>query len=296
MIELQHVSKTFENAGGRVDALRDVSLTIADGDIYGIIGMSGAGKSTLVRCINMLERPTEGRVIVNGQQLDAMTPAQLRAARREITMIFQRFNLLMQRTCLQNICFPMELAGVKKADAEKRARELLEMVGLPDKANAYPAQLSGGQKQRIAIARALATNPKVLLCDEATSALDPNTTHSILTLIKDINRKLGITVVVITHQMSVVEEICDHVAILDSGVVVEQERSKRSLRTRRRPRPSALLPPTAAARPATFRALRLTITSSVLRSTARPRQSLLWPAWQPKKAFWSACSVRIPVI
>ena len=222
MIELQHVSKTFENAGGRVDALRDVSLTIADGDIYGIIGMSGAGKSTLVRCINMLERPTEGRVIVNGQQLDAMTPAQLRAARREITMIFQRFNLLMQRTCLQNICFPMELAGVKKADAEKRARELLEVVGLPDKANAYPAQLSGGQKQRIAIARALATDPKVLLCDEATSALDPNTTHSILTLIKDINRKLGITVVVITHQMSVVEEICDHVAILDGGVVVEQ--------------------------------------------------------------------------
>ena len=222
MIELQHVSKTFENAGGRVDALRDVSLTIADGDIYGIIGMSGAGKSTLVRCINMLERPTEGRVIVNGQQLDAMTPAQLRAARREITMIFQQFNLLMQRSCLKNICFPMELAGVKKADAEKRARELLEVVGLPDKANAYPAQLSGGQKQRIAIARALATNPKVLLCDEATSALDPNTTHSILTLIKDINRKLGITVVVITHQMSVVEEICDSVAILDGGVVMEE--------------------------------------------------------------------------
>ena len=222
MIELQHVSKTFENAGGRVDALRNVSLTIADGDIYGIIGMSGAGKSTLVRCINMLERPTEGRVIVNGQQLDAMTPAQLRAARREITMIFQQFNLLMQRTCLKNVCFPMELAGVKKAEAEKRAMELLEMVGLPDKANAYPAQLSGGQKQRIAIARALATNPKVLLCDEATSALDPNTTHSILTLIKDINRKLGITVVVITHQMSVVEEICDSVAILDGGVVVEQ--------------------------------------------------------------------------
>ena len=222
MIELQHVSKTFETAGGRVDALKDVSLTIASGDIYGIIGMSGAGKSTLVRCINMLERPTSGKVIVNGQQLDAMTAAQLRAARREITMIFQRFNLLMQRTCLQNICFPMELAGVKKADAEKRARELLEVVGLPDKANAYPAQLSGGQKQRIAIARALATDPKVLLCDEATSALDPNTTHAILTLIKDINKKLGITVVVITHQMSVVEEICDHVAILDGGVVVEE--------------------------------------------------------------------------
>ena len=222
MIELQHVSKTFETAGGRVDALKDVSLTIASGDIYGIIGMSGAGKSTLVRCINMLERPTSGKVIVNGQQLDAMTPAQLRAARREITMIFQRFNLLMQRTCLQNICFPMELAGVSRKEAQSRARELLELVGLPDKAQAYPAQLSGGQQQRIAIARALATNPKVLLCDEATSALDPNTTHSILTLIKDINQKLGITVVVITHQMSVVEEICDSVAILDGGVVMEE--------------------------------------------------------------------------
>ena len=221
MIELQHVSKTFENAGGRVDALRDVSLTIADGDIYGIIGMSGAGKSTLVRCINMLERPTEGRVIVNGQQLDVMTPAQLRAARREITMIFQRFNLLMQRTCLRNVCFPMELAGVKKAEAEQRARELLELVGLPDKAGSYPAQLSGGQQQRIAIARALATHPKVLLCDEATSALDPNTTRQILELIRDINKKLGITVVVITHQMSVVKEICTHVAILDDGEVVE---------------------------------------------------------------------------
>ena len=221
MIELQHVSKTFETAGGRVDALKDVSLTIASGDIYGIIGMSGAGKSTLVRCINMLERPTSGKVIVNGQQLDAMTPAQLRAARREITMIFQRFNLLMQRTCLQNICFPMELAGVSRKEAQSRARELLDLVGLPDKAQAYPAQLSGGQQQRIAIARALATNPKVLLCDEATSALDPKTTRQILELIQDINRKLGITVVVITHQMSVVKEICTHVAILDDGEVVE---------------------------------------------------------------------------
>ena len=221
MIELQHVSKTFETAGGRVDALKDVSLTIADGDIYGIIGMSGAGKSTLVRCINMLERPTSGKVIVNGQQLDAMTPAQLRAARREITMIFQRFNLLMQRTCLQNICFPMELAGISRKEAQSRARELLELVGLPDKVQAYPAQLSGGQQQRIAIARALATDPKVLLCDEATSALDPKTTRQILELIRDINRKLGITVVVITHQMSVVKEICTHVAILDDGEVVE---------------------------------------------------------------------------
>ena len=221
MIELQHVSKTFETAGGRVDALKDVSLTIASGDIYGIIGMSGAGKSTLVRCINMLERPTSGKVIVNGQQLDAMTPAQLRAARREITMIFQRFNLLMQRTCLQNICFPMELAGVSRKEAQAKARQLLELVGLPDKAQAYPAQLSGGQQQRIAIARALATNPKVLLCDEATSALDPKTTRQILELIRDINRQLGITVVVITHQMSVVKEICTHVAILDDGEVVE---------------------------------------------------------------------------
>lgn len=222
MIELKHLSKTFETAGGRVDALKDVSLTIPDGDVYGIIGMSGAGKSTLVRCINLLERPTAGEVVVNGQRLDTMAPAQLRAARREITMIFQRFNLLMQRTCLKNICFPMELAGVPKEKATARARELLELVGLPDKADAYPAQLSGGQKQRIAIARALATNPKVLLCDEATSALDPNTTHAILQLIQKINREMGITVVIITHQMSVVEDVCSHVAILDNGTVVEQ--------------------------------------------------------------------------
>ena len=222
MIELKHVSKTFDSDSGGVDALKDVSLTIEDGDIYGIIGMSGAGKSTLVRCINLLERPTAGEVVVNGQRLDTMTPAQLRAARREITMIFQRFNLLMQRTCLQNVCFPMELSGVKKADAVRRAKELLELVGLPDKAQAYPAQLSGGQQQRIAIARALATDPKVLLCDEATSALDPNTTHAILELIRKINKELGITVVIITHQMSVVEEVCNRVAILDNGTVVEE--------------------------------------------------------------------------
>ena len=221
MIELKHVSKVFETAGGRVEALKDISLTIPDGDVYGIIGMSGAGKSTLVRCINMLERPTSGEVIVNGKRLDTMSPAQLRAARRDITMIFQRFNLLMQRNCLDNVCFPMELAGVSRREAASRAQELLETVGLPDKAKAYPAQLSGGQQQRIAIARALATNPKVLLCDEATSALDPNTTHSILGLIREINKRLGITVIVITHQMSVVEEICSHVAILDNGEVVE---------------------------------------------------------------------------
>lgn len=222
MIEIKHLSKRFNVAGAQVDALQDINLTIQDGEIYGIIGMSGAGKSTLVRCINMLERPTEGEVVVNGRNMERLTPAELRAARRDITMIFQQFNLLMQRNCLQNICFPMELAGVKKSAAEKRAAELLELVGLPDKAKAYPAQLSGGQRQRIAIARALATQPKVLLCDEATSALDPNTTHSILELIKEINRKLNITVVVITHQMSVVEEICNRVAILDSGRVVEE--------------------------------------------------------------------------
>lgn len=222
MIEIKNLSKSFQIKDGNVQALKNINLTIQDGDIYGIIGMSGAGKSTLVRCINMLERPTEGQVIVNGKDMGALTAKQLRESRHDITMIFQQFNLLMQRTCLKNVCFPMEISGVKKGDALKRAKELLELVGLPDKANAYPAQLSGGQKQRIAIARALATNPKVLLCDEATSALDPNTTHSILELVKDINKKLGITVVVITHQMSVVEEICNKVAILDDGCVVEE--------------------------------------------------------------------------
>ena len=206
MIEIQHLTKRFATKSGTVVALKDINLTIHDGDIYGIIGMSGAGKSTLVRCINMLERPDEGSVAVGGRQMQQLSAAELRAARRDITMIFQQFNLLMQRTCLRNIMFPMELSKTPKDKAEARARELLELVGLPDKADAYPAQLSGGQKQRIAIARALATDPKVLLCDEATSALDPNTTHAILQLIQKINRELGITVVVITHQMSVVEE------------------------------------------------------------------------------------------
>ena len=222
MIQIQHLTKRFAAAGATVVALNDINLEIQDGDIYGIIGMSGAGKSTLVRCINMLERPDEGKVIVNGREMMQLSPAELRDARREITMIFQQFNLLMQRTCLKNICFPMELAGVPKEKATARARELLELVGLPDKADAYPAQLSGGQKQRIAIARALATNPKVLLCDEATSALDPNTTHAILQLIQKINREMGITVVIITHQMSVVEDVCSHVAILDNGTVAEE--------------------------------------------------------------------------
>ena len=221
MIEIKHLSKTFQMKDGAVNALKNIDLTIPDGSIYGIIGMSGAGKSTLVRCINLLERPTEGSVVIDGTAMETLSPAALRERRRDITMIFQQFNLLMQRSCLKNICFPMELAGVKKADAEKRARELLEMVGLPDKANAYPAQLSGGQKQRIAIARALASDPKVLLCDEATSALDPTTTRAILRLIQDINRRLGITVIVITHEMAVVEEICTHVAILEHGRMVE---------------------------------------------------------------------------
>ena len=222
MIEIKHLSKTFQMKDGAVQALRDINLTIPDGMIYGIIGMSGAGKSTLVRCINLLERPTEGTVTIDGTEMQSLTPAQLRRRRQQIAMIFQQFNLLMQRTCLANVCFPMELAGVKKADAVKRAEELLQTVGLPDKAAAYPAQLSGGQRQRVAIARALATDPKVLLCDEATSALDPDTTRSILGLIRQINQKLGITVVVITHQMSVVEAICDRVAILDGGSVVEE--------------------------------------------------------------------------
>ena len=222
MIEIKNLSKTFKTADSSLDALKNVSLTINDGDIYGIIGMSGAGKSTLVRCINMLERPTEGQILIDGVDMGSLSSKQLRDARRNITRIFQGFNLLMQRNCLKNICFPLELEGMKKEDAKKRALELLEIVGLPDKAKAYPAQLSGGQQQRIAIARALATNPKVLLCDEATSALDPNTTHSILNLIRDINKKLGITVIIITHQMSVVEETCNRVAILDNGTVVEQ--------------------------------------------------------------------------
>jgi ABC-type metal ion transport system, ATPase component len=223
MIEVKNLSKSFQTTDGAVNALKDISLSIQTGDIYGIIGMSGAGKSTLVRCINMLERPTSGSVIIDGCDIGKLSDAELRNKRRDITMIFQGFNLLMQRTCLKNICFPLELAGIKKADTKKRALELLETVGLSDKANAYPAQLSGGQQQRVAIARALATNPKILLCDEATSALDPNTTHSILSLIQDINKKFGITVIIITHQMSVVEEVCNRVAILDDGSVVEED-------------------------------------------------------------------------
>ena len=222
MIEIQHLTKTFTTAGGTTEALKDVSLTIPDGEIYGIIGMSGAGKSTLVRSINMLERPTSGKIIIDGRDMAALSEAELRAARRDITMIFQGFNLLMQRTCQRNVAFPLELAGMKRGDAMKRAAELLELVGLGDKLKNYPSQLSGGQQQRVAIARALATKPKILLCDEATSALDPQSTQSILGLIRDIHDRLGITVIVITHQMSVVEQICTRVAILDGGEVAEE--------------------------------------------------------------------------
>ena len=222
MIELKNLYKTFNTAAGSVEALKNINITINDGDIYGIIGMSGAGKSTLVRCINMLERPTDGSVEIDGVDISKISESELRKVRHSVTMIFQSFNLLMQRNCLDNICFPLELEGVSKSKARKKAYELLEIVGLPDKAKAYPAQLSGGQQQRIAIARALATNPKVLLCDEATSALDPKTTQSILDLIRKINEEMGITVIIITHQMSVVEAICHKVAILDNGVVVEE--------------------------------------------------------------------------
>ncbi len=222
MIELRNLSKSFVTADGPVEALRHISLTIGDGDIYGIIGMSGAGKSTLVRCINLLEMPTEGSVLVDGADLAGMSKKEIRQMRHQITMIFQSFNLLMQRTCLQNVLLPLKLMHMPKAEAKKRALELLEVVGLPDKANSYPAQLSGGQQQRVAIARALASDPKVLLCDEATSALDPKTTHDILELIREINQRMGITVIMITHQMSVVQEICNRVAILEHGTVVEE--------------------------------------------------------------------------
>ena len=221
-IEVRHLSKSFDLKGVKVEALKDINLSIKPGDIYGIIGMSGAGKSTLVRCLNFLERPTEGEVLVGGKDLSTLTEKELRKQRQEIAMIFQHFNLLMQKNVIDNICFPLLLRGEKKADARRRAMELLKLVDLEEKANAYPSQLSGGQKQRVAIARALASNPKILLCDEATSALDPQTTASILALLKDINEKFGITIVIITHQMAVIREICKHVAILNHGVLVEE--------------------------------------------------------------------------
>lgn len=220
-ILLEHLSKTFQTKEGKVEALKDVNLSVEKGDIYGIIGMSGAGKSTLVRCINFLEKPTAGNVIIDGRNLAELKKRELQKQRESIAMIFQHFNLLMQKNVLENVCFPLYIQKKSKKEARKRAKELLEIVGLADKVKAYPSQLSGGQKQRVAIARALASGPDILLCDEATSALDPQTTTSILELLKDINKKFGITIVIITHQMSVVREICSHVAIMKSGSVVE---------------------------------------------------------------------------
>ncbi|MCD8011796.1 MAG: ATP-binding cassette domain-containing protein [Lachnospiraceae bacterium] len=221
IIKIQNLDKEFRQKNTEVHALKNVSLDIYKGDIYGIIGMSGADKSTLVRCLNFLERPTAGTVFIDGQDLSALSDRALREMRKDIGMIFQHFNLLMQRSVLDNVCFPMEIAGVKKTEARKKALDYLKIVGLEEKVNAYPAQLSGGQKQRVAIARVLASDPKILLCDEATSALDPQTTKSILQLLKEINREYGITIVVITHEMAVVQEICTHVAIIDQGNLVE---------------------------------------------------------------------------
>ena len=222
MIDIQGVKKIYPSQAGHVVALDGIDLAIHKGDIYGIIGMSGAGKSTLIRCINRLDSPTEGRILIDGQNILTMGDKELRRMRRTVAMIFQQFNLLMQRTVLRNVCFPMEIAGVSKAQAHKRAKELLEIVGLAEKADAYPAQLSGGQRQRVAIARALATDPKVLLCDEATSALDPMTTQAILSLLQDINKRLGITIVIITHEMAVIRQICTRVAIIDGGRIAEK--------------------------------------------------------------------------
>ena len=218
MIEIKNLSKTFSGTGDTVEALKNISITIADGDIYGIIGMSGAGKSTLVRCINMLERPTEGSVLIDGCDLGTLSESELRKIRRNVTMIFQSFNLLAQRTCLKNICFPLELAGVPKAEAKTRAMELLELVALPDKADAYPAQLSGGQQQRIAIARALATDPKILLCDEPTGALDYNTSKEILKLLEEVNQKYGNTVIMVTHN-DAIKNMADRVFTLRDGEI-----------------------------------------------------------------------------
>ena len=222
MIKLSNIEKIYDSPAGKVHALKGINLEIAKGEIYGIIGLSGAGKSTLVRCINMLERPTAGEVLVDGQNMTKLNESQLRDARKNIGMIFQHFNLLSSATVYENIAFPLTLSKVPAAEIQKKVQPLLELVGLKDKANQYPAQLSGGQKQRVGIARALASNPKILLCDEATSALDPQTTKAILALIKDINKKLALTVVVITHEMQVIKEICDKVAVISNGVIAER--------------------------------------------------------------------------
>ena len=222
MIELKHLSKTYRTQEKEIVALEDINLTINDGEIFGIIGLSGAGKSTLVRCINLLEEPTEGQVIIDGKSVTELSRKELLKLRQSIGMIFQGFNLLAQRSVLNNVCYPLEIAGVGRKEAKARAMELLHMVGLADRANSYPSQLSGGQKQRVAIARSLATSPKYLLCDEATSALDPNTTRSILELLREINNSLGVTIVVITHEMKVIDQICDRVAVIDHSRIAEE--------------------------------------------------------------------------
>ena len=222
IIEIKNLTKKFEVEGHTITALDGITLSIEKGDIFGIIGMSGAGKSTLVRSINYLEKPSDGRVLIDGVNLAGLSEKELRKQRSNIGMIFQNFNLLEQKNVTDNICFPLEIAGIKKKEARQRAKDLLKLVNLEDKEKAYPSQLSGGQKQRVAIARALATNPQILLCDEATSALDPQTTASILSLLKQINEEMGITIVIITHQMSVVTEVCKKVAIIDSGRLVEE--------------------------------------------------------------------------
>ena len=221
IIQIDNLSKTFDSKDNQVHALKGVTLSIEEGEIFGVIGLSGAGKSTLVRCLNLLEKPTSGTIVVDGKELLKLSESELRKERQKIGMIFQHFNLLMQRNVLDNVCFPMEIAGLSKKDARKKAIEYLKTVGLEEKAKAYPVQLSGGQKQRVAIARVLASNPRIILCDEATSALDPQTTRNILKLLKSINKEFGITIVIITHEMRVIEEICDKVAVLDHGRLAE---------------------------------------------------------------------------
>lgn len=227
MIQIEHLNKTYVSRQGETHiALTDINLTIEDGSVFGIIGQSGAGKSTLVRCLNLLERPTSGSIIINGRDITSLSEKELREFRSSVSMVFQNFSLLQQRTVLRNVMFPLELRHADKKEAEKRARELLELVGLADKCDKYPSQLSGGQQQRVAIARALVNNPSIMLCDEATSALDSMTTHSILKLLKDINEKMGVTIVLITHSLAVAELICDNVAVIDEGKIVEEGKTE----------------------------------------------------------------------
>lgn len=221
MIQIKNLCKVYKSSSGETVALKDINLSINDGEIFGVIGLSGAGKSTLIRCINMLEKPSSGSILIDGEDITKAKGKKLRVMRKKIGMIFQGFNLLEQKTVLQNVLFPLEISGVKKEEAKERALELLELVGLKSKVKNYPSQLSGGEKQRVAIARALTTNPKVLLSDEATSALDPNTTQNILQLLKEINKKYGITIIVITHEMKVIDELCDRVAIIDHSQINE---------------------------------------------------------------------------